>query len=247
MNLPLRGCQGLVESPFWSAGISLECPDYTTLSRRGKTVKIDLRRPRKGENLFIAVDSSGLKIYGEGEWKVRMHGVSKRRTWRKLHIGVDIAGGMIISGVLSAADVHDSEAMPLLLEGLRDRLRAVAADGAYDTRRVYDALSGVGAAAIIRPRAGARIWRHGNCRGSPHARDENLRRIREVGLARWKESSGYHMRSLAENSFFRLKTMFGEKLRSRKFRNQVTEAFLRLELLNRMTELGMPDSYPVIS
>ena len=245
LNLPLRGCQGLVEFLFSSAEIPLECPDYTTLSRRGRTVKLNLRRPRKGEKLFIAVDSSGLKIYGEGEWKVRMHGVCKRRTWRKLHIGVDVDTGLMVSGVLSTSDVHDSEVLPLLLEGLRGAVKAVAADGAYDTRRVYDAVSDVGADALIPPRKGARIWGCESRRGPPCARNENLRHIRLHGLKDWKERSGYHKRSLSETAFSRLKRIFGDRLRSRDFSNQVTESFLRLSLLNRMTELGMPDSYPV--
>lgn len=243
-NLPLRGCEGFVEDVLQLLGMDLECPDYTTLCRRGKTLEIRLCPVRRGEHIFLVVDASGLKIYGEGEWKVRRHGIGKRRTWRKLHIGVDAGTGKTVTGALTTADVHDSEMLPEMLKDMEGAVKTVAADGAYDTREDYDAILKVGAKAAIPPRRGAKIWRRGNRGDPPHARDENLRYIRKHGRKKWKEESGYHKRSLAETAFFRIKTIFGDRLRSRDFDNQATEAFLRLSLLNRMTELGMPDSYP---
>jgi len=244
-NLPLRGCVGFVEDVLRLLGMGLACPDYTTLCRRGKTLDVRLRPVRKGEHIFLAVDASGLKIYGEGEWKVRIHGVGKRRTWRKLHIGADADTGEIVAGALTTADVHDSEMLPEMLAGMEGAVEAVAGDGAYDTKEDYDAVSKVGAKAVIPPRRGAKIWRHGNRGDPPHARDENLRCIRKHGRKKWKEDSRYHRRSLAETAFFRIKTIFGGRLHSRDFDNQAAEAFLRLSILNRMTALGMPGSYPV--
>jgi transposase len=243
LRLPLRGCEGFLQTLLKSSGLAV--PDYTTLSRRGKTLSVRLPQTSRGENIWLVVDSSGLKIYGEGEWKVRMHGVGKRRTWRKLHIGVDASTGEIVAGALTTADVHDSEMLPDLLEEMGGAVEAVSGDGAYDMRDDYKAISKIGAKAVIPPRRGAKIWRHGNCGDSPLERDENLRYIRKHGRKKWKEESGYHRRSLAETAFFRIKTIFGDRLRSRDFDNQATEAFLRLSILNRMTALGMPDSYPV--
>jgi len=243
-NLPLRGCEGFAGDVLQLFGFDLECPDYTTLCRRGKVFQVSLPRQRRSENIWMVVDASGLKIYGEGEWKVRRHGIGKRRTWRKLHIGVNAGTGEIVAGVVTTAGVHDSDVLPALLEGLDGAVEAVAGDGAYDTREDYDAIMSIGAKAVIPPRKGAKIWRHGNRKDPPHARDENLRCIRAYGRKKWKEESGYHRRSLAETAFFRLKMIFGDKLRSRDFNNQATEAFLRLSLLNRMTALGMPESYP---
>ena len=244
-NLPLRGCEGFVGDVLRLLGMVLGCPDYTTLCRRGKMLNIALPRLRDGERIYMVVDSSGLKIYGEGEWKVRVHGKSKRRTWRKLHIGVDADTGVIVAGALTTAEVHDSEMLPGLLSGMKGVLEAVGGDGAYDTREDHDAISEVGAKALIPPRKGAKIWRHGNRKDRPHVRDEILRYLRKHGRKKWKEESGYHKRSLAETAFFRIKTIFGDRLRSRDFDNQATEAFLRLSVLNRMTALGMPESYPV--
>ena len=186
-------------------------------------------------------------MYGEGEWQVRQHGVSKRRTWRKLHVAMDAATWAYVAVCASTNDVSDGEMLPELLCGLApEEVAQVSAEGAYDQRNCYGAIEEVGAKAALPPRHGARIWQHGNTKGARHLRDENLRRIRKVGRKKWKEESGYHQRSLAETSMLRFKTICGDKLRTRKLANQFTEMFLKCALLNRMTHLGMPDSFKVI-
>lgn len=240
-DLPLRGCEGVVRHIVEPLG--LETPEYTTLCRRAKFLTIETPKIHKGESIFIAVDGSGLKVFGEGEWKVRMHGVGKRRTWRKLHIAVDVATGIIVKSALTTADVHDSEMLPELLEGLEGKVKAVAGDGAYDTWDDYEAIDSIGANAIIPPRRGARLRERGKENESIKMRNETVEYVRKHGSKKWKEDSGYHGRSLSENSFYRIKTIFGDGLRSRLFENQASEAFLKVSALNRMTELGMPESY----
>ena len=129
----------------------------------------------------LVVDSTGVKVYGKGEWKVRQHGVGKRRTWRKLHFCVDEATLEIISVVASTNDVSDAEALPDLLQDVPGEIEQVSADSAYDQRRCYDTLNCHQARAAIPPRKGARIWSHANSKAERHARDKNLRRIRKVG------------------------------------------------------------------
>jgi hypothetical protein len=245
LRLPLRGCEGFMRSAVSLLGLPERVvPDYSTLSRRGKHLAVSL--PASGKTgIHLVVDSSGLKIYGEGEWKVRTHGWSRRRTWRKLHLGVDTESQGIIVGAVTTADVTDGEVLPDLLEGLRAAVATVIADKAYDRRKDYEAIAGIGARAVIPPRENARIWRHGNRAGEPHIRDEHLRRIREIGRKGWKQESGYTRRSLAETAFSRLKRTFGGRLRSRSFENQTTEAFLMLRTMNILTALGMPDSVAV--
>ena len=196
---------------------------------------------------------------GRCEWKVRVHGTSKRRTWRawrKLHLGVDESSGEIVAAVLSSNDVTDGEALPQLLEQVDEPIAQLSGDGAYDKRPCYHALQGQqekqgqslkGCAlkVTIPPRRGARIWQHGNRQQERLARDENLREIRRVGRKKWKQESGYHRRSLAETAMSRYKRIVGEKLRARDFYRQSTEAFVGVLMLNRMTALGMPDSYAV--
>ena len=242
-HLTLRATEGFLISITEMLGLTLPIPDYTTLCRGAQAIDITLPVARSGEPLHVLVDSSGVKIFGEGEWKVRKHGYSKRRTWRKLHIGVDAASQQIVAAVVSTADWSDSEVLPELLEQVDEELDQVSADGAYDTRGCYDAVRARRARAAIRPRRGAKIWEHGNRTGAPHPRDENLRAIRKRGRRRWKQEVGYHRRSLAETAFFRLKTLFGHSARSRTLDGQHAELLTRCAVLNRMTALGMPDSY----
>ncbi len=244
-HLALRATEGLTRSVFALLGVVLPVPSYSTLSRRAAQVEVALEAlPRSGP-MHMVVDSSGFKVYGEGEWKVRMHGWSKRRTWRKLHIGVDEATGEIVAAVASEAGVCDDEALPDILEQVEGEIGQVSADGAYDKRRCYKAIAARRAKAVIPPRHDAKIWQHGNYAAVPLQRDENLRAIRQKGRRRWKKDSGYHRRSLAETAFFRFKTIFGPRLRSRAFPAQATELFIKAAVLNRMTHLGMPDSYPI--
>ena len=244
LRLPLRGCEGFLRSIL--TPLELDVPDYSTLSRRSRKLEIELPVSKKETSIHVVFDSSGMKIYGEGEWKVRMHGVGKRRTWRKVHIGVDEATGEILVGAVTTVDVGDSEMLPEMLKEIDATISAVGADGIYDARNCYDAISLKGAQALIPPRRGARIWQHGNCNATQLDRDKNLRCIRKNGRKQWKLTSGYSRRSLAETAFSRLKRIFGGWLRSRLFNNQGTEVFVMFAILNVMTALGMPDSYPVL-
>lgn len=244
-HLALRAAQGLAESVFGLLQVSFPVPTYSTLSRRGAQSEVDLVRFSSSTPVHLVLDSSGFKVYGEGEWKVRQHGWSKRRTWRKLHLGVDEVTGEIVAAVASEAGVSDDDVVPDLVEQVARPIRHVSADGAYDKRKCYEALEVTGATVAIPPRRDAKIWQHGNREGERWQRDENLRTIRRLGRTRWKRESGYHRRSLAETAIFRLKTIFGATLRSRNFAQQATELFLRASALNRMTQLGMPESYPL--
>jgi hypothetical protein len=226
--------------------MDLPVPDHSTLSKRGKKLKVKL--PKKAsQSLNIVMDSTGLKIYGEGEWKVRMHGVSKRRTWLKLHIGANPKGGEIQAVLLTKNQVSDDQAVEKLLDQIEPIILDFAADGAYDKRKVYDRLNAHSPDVniLIPPRKNARIWKHGNTKVERLKRDENLRSIRKHGRKEWKKNSGYHIRSLAETAMFRLKTIFGSKLSTRLLETQTTQALVRCAALNKMTHLGMPQSYKV--
>ena len=241
--MPLRATQGLMLSVVYLLGVNLDVPDYTTLCRRRKVLEVELPRLRKDDPLHMVVDSTGIKVYGEGEWKVRQYGYSKRRTWRKLHFGVDQATHEFVAVTISTNDFKDSQLVPDLLEQVADQITQVSADGAYDSRNCYDALRAREARAAIPPRKGARIWQHGNTQAERHVRDENLRVIRRTGRARWKRESDYHRRSLAETQVFRVKMIFGERVSARKFEGQAAQLLVRCAALNQMTHLGMPDSY----
>jgi DDE family transposase len=178
---------------------------------------------------------------------VRQHGYTRRRTWRKLHLGVDEATLEFAAVVVSTNSFKDSQLLPDLLEQVDDELSQVSADGAYDSRNCYDAIRERAARAAIPPQKRARIWQHGNTKAERLLRDENLREIRKKGRREWKRESGYHRRSLAETQVFRVKTIFGERVSARSFDGQAAQMLVRCAALNRMTHLGMPDSYAVVA
>jgi hypothetical protein len=245
-HLPNRATEGFMQSVFAMLGILLSVPDHTTLSRRGKGLNVTLPKKANG-HLDIVMDSSGLKIYGEGEWKVRTHGKSKRRTWRKLHMGIDPKSGEIQAAALTSNSISDDQMVEPLLAQIEQPIDHFACDGSYDKRKVYDCFNkhAPDAEVLIPPRKNARIWQHGNTKAERLRRDENLRAIRKTGRRTWKQVSGYHVRSLAETTMFRLKTIFGDRLSARLMETQVTQAMIRCAALNRMTHLGMPESYKI--
>jgi len=242
-HLAYRQTEGFAGSLSKRLGVELPIPDYSTLNRRAKRLKVKLPTSEKGP-IHAVLDSTGLKVYGEGEWKVRQHGYSKRRTWRKLHLGVDEATGEIEAELLTGAGVDDAEAAAGLLKQTSAEIEQLSGDGAYDKEKVYKAAAAKGVSKItIPPRRDAVLWdEHGS---DPHLRNENLRHIWERGRKEWKEESGYHRRSLAETAMFRFKTIFGDHLNAREAKRQKTEARVKCAALNRMTRLGMPDSHRI--
>ena len=242
-HLRLRSTQGLLLSLMKLMKLDLAVPDYSTLCRRRKTLEVVLPRPGTSEPLHVVVDSTGVKVFGEGEWKVRQHGYTRRRSWRKLHIGVDQATGEIVAAVVSTNNFTDGQVLPDLLDQVDEEIDQVTGDKAYDKRNCYEAIRARKARAAIPPQKGAHIWQHGNSKAERLIRDENLRRIRAIGRKKWKQEVGYHRRSLAETAVFRVKMIFGERVSARGFEGQAAQVLIRCAALNQMTQLGMPDSY----
>jgi hypothetical protein len=244
-HLPLRATQGLLASILELMKVTLSVPNYSTLSRRQVSLAFHPPQRRAGEQLHLVVDSTGVKVFGEGEWKVRQHGWSKRRTWKKLHVGVDEATGQILAVTVTDNSVADASALPGLLAQVPGALAQLSADKAYDTRSSYDAARQRQARASIPPRRGARIWQHANTKAERLIRDENLRAIRRDGRKAWKQASGYHRRSIAESVMSRFKRILGPTISARTFPGQAAEIKVRCNILNVMLQLGAPDSYRV--
>jgi len=245
-HLTNRGTEGLIGSIFQLMRVDLSVPDHTTLSRRGKGLEVRLPKRKKVIG-HLVVDSTGLKVYGEGEWKMRKHGKSKRRVWRKIHLSVDSESGEIQAGALSEAGVSDAHALTTMLAEIDHPIDNFSGDGAYDKRSVYDDIQmhSPNCRIHIPPQKNARIWQHGNCKAPPHPRDENLRYIRRHGRPAWKRDFNYHQRSLAETAIFRMKTIFDDHLSTLLLSNQRTQALIRCRALNIMTHLGMPESVKI--
>ena len=195
-HLPLRQTEGFVESLLHVMGLDLSAPDHSTLSRRQEDLSVALPTRPTQEPIHVVVDSSGLKVYGEGEWKVRQHGWSVRRTWRKLHLGVNEATGEIIAQTSTENSVDDAAQVTPLLEQIDAEVARLGGDGSYDKHKVFKALANPSHPGPIEPiialRKDAKIQQHGNCKAAPQARDEILRAIRHKGRKYWKQQGGYH-------------------------------------------------------
>ncbi|MFA0164641.1 IS5 family transposase, partial [Vibrio splendidus] len=229
-SLPLRALQGFIDSIFELLEVPLTSPDYTCISKRSKTVQVKYRNKSRGAIRHIAIDSTGLKVFGEGE----KHGAEKRRTWRKLHLAVDVETHEAISAEVSLVSVGDSEVLPTLLNPLRRKVDTVSADGAYDTKSCYETLQNKGSTPLIPPRKNAALWEEG------HPRNEAVKALKNGTIAEWKSESGYHYRSISETAMSRYKGLPSGKLSLRCYNAQVGEIMANVKAINKVIGLGMP-------
>ncbi|MEZ8532492.1 IS5 family transposase [Vibrio cyclitrophicus] len=233
-SLLLRALQGFIDSIFELLEVPLTSPDYTCISKRSKTVQVKYRNKSRGAIRHIAIDSTGLKVFGEGEWKVKKHGAEKRRTWRKLHLAVDVETHEAISAEVSLVSVGDSEVLPTLLNPLRRKVDTVSADGAYDPKSCYETLQNKGSTPLIPPRKNAALWEEG------HPRNEAVKALKNGTIAEWKSESGYHYRSISETAMSRYKGLTSGKLSLRCYNAQVGEIMANVKAINKVIGLGMP-------
>jgi hypothetical protein len=240
-RLALRQTEGLIGSILRLLGLGLTVPDHTTLSRRAETLEVP--RSRSGsEPLHLLVDSTGLKLCGQGEWLAEKHGTRKRRSWRKLHLGVDADTDRIVASELTGQDVDDGSQVAPLLDQVDGPVASFTGDGAYDRDDVY---AGVAArhreaAVVVPPRRDA--VPSTTAETEPTQRDRHLQLIAERGRLSWQKASGYNRRALAEAAISRYKRVIGDALRSRTDPGRTTEVAIAVHTLNRMLELGRPES-----
>jgi IS5 family transposase len=240
-RLPYRQTEGMVSSLMGLANLDLAVPSYTQFNRRTKRMNIDL----KGSNgaIHIAVDSTGLKVYGEGEWKVRKYGWCKHRTWRKLHIAVNTETLAIEAVSLTGNNADDASQVRPLLNAIKGKVLSFSGDGGYDKKKSREQLATSGIKQIIPPQENAIV----KDEHEPYALERNatIERIKQTDRQTWKRENGYHKRSLAEVSMYRYKTIFTGTLQSRKIEYEKQEVAFKCKLLNRMINLARPKSYKV--
>ena len=243
-GMPLRQTTGFVESLLRLVGLDWAVPDYSTLSRRQKTLHVSL--PYRGGTgpLNLLIDSTGIKSEGEGEWNARKHGGSKRRIWRKIHIGIDEETLEVRAVEVTTSNVGDAPMLPELLNQIPpdQDIGLVTADGAYDTRNCHDAIAARNAHAVIPPRKNAKPWKPTSA--GAVARNDAISASRYLGRTIWKRWSGYHRRSRVESKMHCVKRL-GQSLMARDFDRQVAEIQIRVAVLNRYTALGIPVTEPV--
>jgi hypothetical protein len=237
-RLPLRQTIGFTASIFQLMGVTLPLPDYSTLSRRMCTVAVPLGARVWRSPLVLVVDSTGLKVCGEGEWKVRLHGKTKTRVWRKLHLAQDYASWQVVALTMTDAPATDHQQIPPLLDQVASPIAEVIGDMAYDKRSVRYYQAERKATPIIPPRRIAQYWSEDT--EAAKARNEAIAAIHANGRSRWKRQVGYHGRSRVETTMWRYKTTFGDKLVTKTDQAQLAQLRLCTYILNTFTRLGMP-------
>ena len=242
-RLPFRQTEGLIGSVIGLLGLDLAVPDHTTLCRRAETLEVPRPRPRSdGEPVHLLVDSTGLKLCGAGEWLLEKHGTKTRRSWRKLHIGMDADTGQIVAAALTTNDVDDGSQVGPLLDQVTAPVASFTAGGAYDQEGVATAVAErhSEAAIIVPPRSTAVPSEMAE--STPTQRDGHLQCIAEHGRAAWQKASGYTTRARVEVTIGRFKQVIGDGLRCRTDQRRTTEVNVAVHALNRMLELGHPIS-----
>ncbi len=241
-RLALRQTEGLIGSIIGLLGLALRVPDHSTLSRRAKTLEVPHPRPhRDGEALHLLVDSTGLRLCVAGEWLLEKHGTKVRRSWRKLHIGLDAGSGQIATASLMAKQVNDGAEVGSLLDQITSVVASFTGDGGYDQDRVYARVAErhPEAAVIVPPRATAVPSE--TAETAPTQRDGHLKHTAGHGRMAWQKVSGYTTRARAEAAIGRFKQVIGDGLRSRTDEHRATEVGIAVHALNRMVELGRPN------
>jgi hypothetical protein len=241
-RLALRQTEGLIGSIIQLMGLDLAVPDHSTLSRRAETLEVPRPCQRSAGPVHLLVDSTGLRLCGPGEWLVEKHGTRRRRSWRKLHIGVNAETGQILAAELTTSEVDDGSQVEPLLDQIRGPLASFAGDGAYDHAGIYDTVvkRHPEADVIVPPRSTAVLTE--TAESAPTQRDRHLQSIAEHGRTGWQKRSGYTRRAVVETAISRLKRVTGDALRSRTDRRRLTEVAIAIAALNRMLELGRPKS-----
>ena len=246
-RLAYRQTEGLIGSLMRLLGRDLPVPDHPTLSRRAAT--LEGPRPRSGSGseagkgadpVHLLVDSTGLKLWGAGEWLIEKHGSRRRRSWRKLHLGVDADTGQIVASALTSPEADDAAQVSPLLDQVTGAVASVTGDGAYDQESVYASVSErhPAAAVIVPPRSSAVLSE--TAETAPTQRDQHLQVIAERGRRAWQQTSGYTKRARAETAISRYKRVIGDGLRSRTEERRATEMDVAVQVLNRMLDLGRP-------
>ena len=237
-RLALRQSEGLIGSIMRMLNIDLPVPDNTTLSRQRSGLPVHAHGRNGTDELHLIVDSTGLKLRGAGEWLFEKHGTAKRRSWRKLHIGIDADSGEIVAFDLTDKEVDDALHVAPLLDQLAGAPASFMGDGAYDRACVLEGVlaRNPNAKFIVPPCKGAVTGP--TVATSPTQRDQHVLAVDAHGRMNWQKTTGYNRRSKVEASISRYKRVIGDTLKSREDARRVTEVAIAIKSLNRMRKLG---------
>jgi len=240
-RLGLRQTEGLMASVLTLMDLTISAPDHSTISRRAVTLPVIQPASVPHGPLHLLIDSTGLQVYGAGQWLEAKHGAKSRRRWRKLHLAVDADNGMIVARTLTDQDADDPSQVAPMLDQIDVGIAKVTADGAYDGAPIYATIAAHGdnIEVVIPPRSTAVLSGE---QGPFDRRDRHLATITELGRLAWQKATDYGKRSLVETTMGRYKVLIGPRLRARGFAAQQTEAAIGAAVLNRMLVAARPKS-----
>lgn len=247
-RLPLRATEGMLSSLVTLMKLNVNTPDYSTLSRRGKTLKVNLLIKPSTNGRHVLVDSTGIQVIGEGEWKKLRHGESRHQLWRKLHIAMDADSHEILAATMTESVRLDGNYLPGLIDKIEGPIVQITGDGAYDKKNCYQTAHRRGAKPVFPPQHDACVQRN-KIKKDPAllARDNTILFMhagedKEKQRRLWKKENNYHRRSLVETMMSRMKSIFGDQMRTRSFENQLTDLLIRCQIINQMNTMGLPES-----
>jgi len=233
-GLKLRQTQGFIDWIFMMSGLPLTCPDYSTLSKRGRRLNLVLSDNSDKNFDYVCMDSTGIQTYTGNEWLENKHGKPYiRRTWKKLHISIG-SNGVIVGAVTTCHNKDDRSQVMELLKNVKTK--EVIADPGYDGENIYQMLRVKGIKPTIRPP------NHLVKKKARTERQQSAEYQQAKGYHAWRNKNKYGRRELVENTFFRFKNSFGSKFLSRDDDNMKNEMTIKCQLLNKMFEIGKPIS-----
>jgi transposase len=239
-KLPLRAMEGFAKSLVLMMNLDIEIPDYSTLSIKLKAMKIKLPPICKdsGGGYVASIDSTGVKIHGQGEWNRKKHSQKDRRQWVKVHLIIDNDTMQILGVEATADDVHDCEVFDQLIDSLPNKINKVLGDGAYDTLEAHKKSLDKGIELVALPRGNAVVDRESKL---PHIlkRNKHVTQFQEKGIYAWANKNGYWPRNRAEATMSRFKTTFSGTLSSRKVQSQKNEITLKCKIFNIFAALSV--------
>lgn len=232
-KLPLRAMEGVAQSLIAIVGLNSDVPDYSTLSIKLRDMKIKLPPVCKdsGGGHIASLDSTGVKIHGQGEWNRKKHSQKDRRQWVKVHFIIDNKTMQILGVEATADDVHDCEVFDQLIDALPNNITKVICDGAYDTLDAYKKSLEQGIDLVALPRSNA-VMDSTSTELHVLQRNKHVSYYKQRGIYAWAQKHKYWDRNRAETTISRFKSAFSGTLAARKPQSQKNEIILKCKILN---------------
>ncbi|WCL83078.1 IS5 family transposase [Saprospira sp. CCB-QB6] len=235
-----RQLEGILKCVISKYNLDAKPISFTQIYRRVKKLKLNIKSKKRTKERSVAIDSTGLKTKGQGEWLRKKYLEKQRSSWIKVHLAVDDKTGEILSVEITTERKTDASQLPKMMKKMKSlNIRQVYADGAYDQIKCREAICKAGAVPFIPPRKNARLKKGKDGELVDSYRNDDILYIWELGATAWKQDLGYHRRNLSETAMMRLKHFFSERLSSLSFKMQKQEVLMRIQILNELNAVKL--------